>query len=236
MTPPLLSCWTLWHLPAFDACTEEERRILLDYCFCAVKRNSDEVRLGVLRVLEYYVRSLQGIAPVESIPNDNWRKGTSGNVRDSDIRESRAPGIPDDLRERIIQLVSALSMNYTSSTYLRYRILSMLGYDAAELEKYRDILFGGGESTSDLFLENLKVGTPWVLKAVNIEYFLDRLRSGRREEKLHIATHLSNLLKSQRKSYGAALRRQRVEICHHAVDLGSAERNRHRTHQGFGDR
>ena len=150
---------SMLYLP-FDACTEEERRILLDYCFCAVKRNSDEVRLGVLRVLEYYVRSLQGIAPVESIPNDNWRKGTSGNVRDSDIRESRAPGIPDDLRERIIQLVSALSMNYTSSTYLRYRILSMLGYDAAELEKYRDILFGEGESTSDLFLENLKVGTP----------------------------------------------------------------------------
>lgn len=201
---------SMLYLP-FEACTEEERRILLDYCFCAVKRNSGEVRLGVLRVLEYYVMSLQGSVPGESIPNDNRRKVTSDNVRDSDTRESlqagihddtrgsRAPGITDDLRERIIQLVSALSMEYTSSAYFRYRILSMLGHDAAELEKYRDILFGEGESTSDLFLENLKVGTPWVLKAVNIEYFLDRLRSGRREEKLHIATHLSNLLKVSEK-------------------------------------
>jgi nicotinic acid mononucleotide adenylyltransferase len=173
---------SMLYLP-FDSCTERQQRILLDYCFGAVSRKSDEVQLGILRVLEHYVRSLQTVR--------NLQTGGAANLQ-------RA-GIPEDIREKIVGVVSAFPLKYTSSTFLRYRILSMLDYDPAELEQYRNALYGEGETTSDLFLENLKMGTPWVIKAVNIEYFLDRLRNGRREEKLHIATHLSNLLKVSEK-------------------------------------
>lgn len=155
---------SMLYLP-FEACTDKEQRVLLEFCFSTKHRKSEEIHLGILRVLEYYVRSFP------------------------------TPAIPADIREEIIQSITNMPADYISSIYLRYRILNMLGYEPAELERYWNLLYGAGESTSDLFLENLKVGTPWVIKAVNIEYLLDRLRMGRREEKLHIATHLSNLLK-----------------------------------------
>ena len=48
---------------------------------------------------------------------------------------------------------------------------------------------------SDIFLDNLKTGTPWILKQVNIR-LLDGLRRTREDGPvLHIATHLSNLVK-----------------------------------------
>lgn len=47
-----------------------------------------------------------------------------------------------------------------------------------------------------LLRENLKVGTPWVIKIINIEYLLDNAENGTLDtQKFHLATHLSNLLK-----------------------------------------
>lgn len=47
---------------------------------------------------------------------------------------------------------------------------------------------------SDIFLDNLKTATPWILKQVNIRLLEDYAA---REDGpvLHIATHLSNLIK-----------------------------------------
>ncbi len=48
---------------------------------------------------------------------------------------------------------------------------------------------------SDIFLDNLKTSTPWIIKAVNIKLLVDQIDHGKYEHILHIAAHLSNLIK-----------------------------------------
>src|SRR5665648_790013 len=170
---------SMLYLP-LNICSDEQNDNLLGFCVSVIFRESEEIKIGILRVLEYFVRSL----------NNSY--------------------INEEIKQQIKVCIEAVGTKYISSIYLINRIYNMIGYDNEEGNKHWEILYGINESTSDIFLENLKVGTPWVIKAVNIEYLIDRLRIGRREEKLHIATHLSNLLKvservTVRHSAGAAL-------------------------------
>lgn len=48
---------------------------------------------------------------------------------------------------------------------------------------------------SEIFLENLKVATPWVLKLINIDFLLEIVTNTGNISVLQVATHLSNLLK-----------------------------------------
>ena len=81
-----------------------------------------------------------------------------------------------------------------------------------------------------MFLNNLKTATPWLIKAIGIELLVDQVEQGRHDHILHIATHLSNLVKVServvvRHDAGAALvrlmpllrREQRNEVI---VELG----------------
>ncbi len=68
------------------------------------------------------------------------------------------------------------------------------------------------DDISDMFLENLKAATPWVLKKINIAILQEFARLDHSYHLLHIATHLSNLLMvseqvTVRLSAGAALLR-----------------------------
>lgn len=56
-------------------------------------------------------------------------------------------------------------------------------------------IFEDERVVSDIFLENLKSATPWKIKIVNMELLYERIRLGITMPKLHVATHLSNLLK-----------------------------------------
>lgn len=49
--------------------------------------------------------------------------------------------------------------------------------------------------TSEIFLDNLKSATHWIIKVVGIELLQDQVEHGLREHMLHIATHFSNLVK-----------------------------------------
>jgi len=51
------------------------------------------------------------------------------------------------------------------------------------------------DTISNVFLDNLKTATPWVLKAVGVEYLLNQALHNRQANLLHIATHFSNLIK-----------------------------------------
>ncbi|MDD7020022.1 hypothetical protein [Hornefia butyriciproducens] len=52
------------------------------------------------------------------------------------------------------------------------------------------------ERMSNMFLDDLKAGTPWVVKVANIEMMIDYvIRPENKGEILHVATHLSNLIK-----------------------------------------
>ncbi len=48
---------------------------------------------------------------------------------------------------------------------------------------------------SDIFLDNLKAATPWKLKIIHIALLYERIRRGYPMPYLHVAAHLSNLLK-----------------------------------------
>lgn len=82
-----------------------------------------------------------------------------------------------------------------SVVFLKEKIRQNLGIADEETKDHEYLLYEREETTSDIFLENLKVDTPWVIKAVNIEFLLDEVKQGKVEEVLHVATHLSNLLK-----------------------------------------
>lgn len=88
---------------------------------------------------------------------------------------------------------AARSMNPQTMTllFLQYRIFTNLRMDTTA---QREKLYGS-DVVSDIFLENLKSATPWILKAVNIKLLADQVDHGKREHLLHICAHLSNLIK-----------------------------------------
>ncbi|MFV0516867.1 MAG: nicotinate-nicotinamide nucleotide adenylyltransferase [Aminipila sp.] len=101
----------------------------------------------------------------------------------------------DKIRPYAVMMMDNIKEEMVSVLYLKYKILVALGIFNEERNRYEQLLYGETQIESDLYLENLKVGTPWVIKEVNIEFLLDKLNSGIYNEKLHIATHLSNLVK-----------------------------------------
>ncbi|MEY8387216.1 cytidyltransferase-related domain protein [Oscillospiraceae bacterium 38-13] len=79
----------------------------------------------------------------------------------------------------------------TPLLYLQCQLGRALGLDVSG----RQALLDQGESGSSVFLDNLKTATPWVLKAVGVEYLLDQARRSEDMGVFHIATHFSNLMK-----------------------------------------
>ncbi len=75
--------------------------------------------------------------------------------------------------------------------FLQYKLLETSGEDTSLHEK----LLYQRDVTSDVFLNNLKNGTPWIIKALGIELLVDQVEHGCCDHILHIATHLSNLVK-----------------------------------------
>ncbi|QHI71275.1 nicotinate-nicotinamide nucleotide adenylyltransferase [Aminipila terrae] len=94
-----------------------------------------------------------------------------------------------------MKIMENVTEELVSVIYLKYKILSAIGDCTEKQYQYEYTLYKENKVESDLYLENLKIGTPWVIKAVNIEFLLDKLNMEMYEEKLHIATHFSNLVK-----------------------------------------
>lgn len=82
-----------------------------------------------------------------------------------------------------------------SAVYLKHKIKENLHISDDKMGEYEELLYENEDAASDIFLENLKVDTPWVIKEVNIEFLLDEVKKGKVSEVLHVATHLSNLIK-----------------------------------------
>lgn len=79
----------------------------------------------------------------------------------------------------------------TTLTYLKYKMLTDVGRKAAA--EYEALY--GTDIVPDIFLDNLQTATPWIVKAVNIRLLSDQIRHDSSKHRLHIAAHLSNLLK-----------------------------------------
>ncbi len=94
----------------------------------------------------------------------------------------------------------------TPLLFLQVRLGELMGLELSE----QRCQLNHGDTISNVFLDNLKTATPWVLKAVGVEYLLDQVEQGNRANVLHIATHYSNLMKVSenvvvRRMAGAAL-------------------------------
>ena len=79
----------------------------------------------------------------------------------------------------------------TPLLFLQAHLGAMLGLDVSAQRAVLD----RQDAVSSVFLDNLKSATPWVLKAVGVEYLLDQVEQEDNANVLHIATHFSNLMK-----------------------------------------
>lgn len=97
-----------------------------------------------------------------------------------------------DAEDEIREKVRAADMNGgITMTYLGFRILSGLGEDTSREEK----ALYENDIVPDVLLADLKTSTPWIIKSVNIKLLKNQVRYGKFGHKLHIATHLSNLIR-----------------------------------------
>ena len=87
---------------------------------------------------------------------------------------------------RIVELARSVPSGSLPVTFLQYRILSRAGEDVS---RYRHILYDQ-DITSEVFLDNLKTATPWMVKSVGVELLRDQVEHGLVEHILHICTCL----------------------------------------------
>ena len=125
-----------------------------------------------------------------------WLEGGEAPQQAAAMRLSRrllpVLGAEPEEREAIARAVAAADCrSSTPLLYLQARLGGLLGLDVSA----HQLLLDRGEAASGVFLDNLKTATPWVLKAVGVEYLLDQARRSEAVGVLHIATHFSNLLK-----------------------------------------
>ena len=102
--------------------------------------------------------------------------------------------LPDELPPslRIADIARSMDIGEDLTLiFLQYKLLETSGEDTSLHQK----LLYERDVTSDVFLNNLKNGTPWIIKALGIELLVDQVEHGCRDQILHIATHLSNLVK-----------------------------------------
>ncbi|NCC15650.1 MAG: hypothetical protein EOM28_04790 [Clostridia bacterium] len=104
----------------------------------------------------------------------------------------KKPSIVDS----VIKIVERVTIKgNVSLEFLLYMIGEAYGIkDIIRGVSFRRI-FEDDRVVSDIFLENLKAATPWKIKIINIELLYERIHLGIAMPKLHVATHLSNLLK-----------------------------------------
>ena len=96
------------------------------------------------------------------------------------------------VQEKIKAAVQATDYeDHTLLLFLQAHIGWRIGLDTTQLFTRLDQT----EAVSNVFLDNLKSATPWVLKAVGVEYLLHQANHNPSANILHIATHFSNLIK-----------------------------------------
>ena len=126
----------------------------------------------------------------------HWLKAGGETQRAAAMRLFRhlLDAVPEDspLLDEIRQAVEAADCgSNTPLLFLQFQLKRRLELD----DSAQAALLEQQSAVSGIFLDNLKSATPWVLKATGVEYLLDQVARGRRQNVLHIATHFSNLVK-----------------------------------------
>ena len=92
---------------------------------------------------------------------------------------------------RIVQIAQGVQSQQLTTVFLKCQILRQAGVDASQLEH----TLYETDITSEVFLDNLKIATPWIVKVAGVELLWDQVEHGVKTHILHIATHFSNLVK-----------------------------------------
>ncbi len=107
--------------------------------------------------------------------------------------------------DQIVSIANGVTLKSLPVTFLQYRILHRAGKDTSA---HKHALYDQ-DITSEVFLDNLKTATPWIVKVAGVELLRDQVEHGMRTHILHIATHFSNLVKVSERVVVAAYRRLR---------------------------
>ena len=92
---------------------------------------------------------------------------------------------------RIADIAQSVESEQLTTIFLKCKILRRAGIDVTPLEQTLYHL----DITSEVFLDNLKIATPWIVKVAGVELLWDQVEHGSQAHNLHIATHFSNLVK-----------------------------------------
>lgn len=84
--------------------------------------------------------------------------------------------------------------------FIKYKIVKALDFDMKTESAYEDKIQIRKERLSDIFLDNLKAATPWIVKTVSIDFMLFHVGHVDDMVIFHMATHLSNLIKVSAKA------------------------------------
>ncbi|MBQ0078787.1 MAG: hypothetical protein KBS66_02700 [Eubacterium sp.] len=153
-----------------EVLTPSDREIIIEFAIAAGMSQSVALIIGALRALEHLTRG--------------------------DISSEAADKILRYIEEDTVE-------EYTTSVnYMKAKICGNLGNLKKE-SHYKQLIHKGSKlvNTADdnvswVVRENLKVKTPWVVKAANIDFLLEYANSARGSNRLyHMATHFSNLIK-----------------------------------------
>ena len=105
------------------------------------------------------------------------------------------------LRMAAVLLLDRLHRLYPGGGQALEAVAAVACGDSGTLRYLKQDILSGGEPillpeevVSEIFLDNLKTATPWITKQANLRLLTDFARSGQ-SPALHIATHLSNLIK-----------------------------------------
>ena len=130
---------------------------------------------------------------------------------------------------RIVEIARSVKGTELTTVFLKSKILRRAGEDASQLEE----LLYQGDITSEVFLDNLKIATPWIVKVAGVDLLRDQVDHGAQSHILHIATHFSNLVKVServvvRHTAGSAVSSALpfpLRTLRHAGSSGSAAKN-----------
>ena len=167
------------HSLPMSACTKEDRLTLMKFTARMALRESVEVRIAALRFILHLTEE------------------------------------PDSREECLCLILECLDKIHSTGEvgmeFLSYKILSNLGLDdmGDRKENFENYLSGNPGAYSEIFLQNLKAATPWVLKVANLDLLHDQIKRGSGNQmSLQVAAHLSNLVKVS----------ERVAVRHRAGD------------------
>ena len=149
--------------------TDEEKLYVLEFAERVSEREPVEIKLGALRAAEYISGRSENDKTVDTIA-------------------------------KIIRNAGEITDNI-SVAYLVYKILKNIGENEAAgvyHNKIKSLEERGtiDDAISGIFRENLKVGTPWVMKIVNMEFLLEHALNDKLSNQIfYLAAHFSNLIK-----------------------------------------